>query len=153
MSFLKLCPNIKRTSCLQIGQLPLPYLACLLQSPVCWPKPSWTLLVKSYHHLWLPVSSLLYYRFFLLYMKSFEIIKTLCTTAKQSYKLVKQMNIVLNIKGRMSQKEYYDLWTVRLLCSKTAYDSLQIIMCSHYLYYIVDLYLETGIYSLLNLLN
>lgn len=25
--FLKFCPNIKRTSCLQIGQLPLPYLA------------------------------------------------------------------------------------------------------------------------------
>lgn len=63
------------------------------------------------------------------------------------------MDIVLNIKGRMSQKEYYDLWTVHLLCSKTAYDSLQILMCSHYLYYIVDLYLETGIYSLLNLLN
>ena len=65
------------------------------------------------------------------------------------------MNIVLNIKGRICHRRNTktSVLFVRLLCNKTAYDSLQIIMCSHYLYYIVDFYLETGIYSLLNLLT
>lgn len=101
--FLKFCPNIRRTPCLQIGGLPFPH-TCLLYSAVCQPRPSQRLLARSYPHPWLSVSSLLYYRFLLPFTKSSEITKIPCTIERQ--KLVKEMNIVLNIEGKMSQKEY-----------------------------------------------
>lgn len=147
--FLKFCPNIRRTPCLQIGGLPFPH-TCLLYSAVCQPRPSQRLLARSYPHPWLSVSSLLYYRFLLPFTKSSEITKIPCTIAK--VETGKRNEYSLKYRGEDVTEGILKTSGLFAFSAARLHVARDQLLC-HYPHYILDFSLETGVYGLLNLLK